>query len=90
MFKKILPHTILAILSVAGCSKAENATPAIVSSPPLSQPDMAKPTSEDELAKIRELMEKDEARKTAAEQKSREFGEGMKKGGAEPIRELKY
>lgn len=88
--KKTLLLAPLVALVLFGCSKTEEPAPAGVTSPASSQPDSTKPTRDEDLARIRQLMEQDESRKTAAEQSSREFGAGVQKGGAAPIRQLKY
>ena len=89
MKKTFLLVPLVAIILI-GCSKTEDPAPAGAGSPSSSQTVPAKPARDEDLARMRELMEKEESRKTAAEQSSREFGAGVKKGGAAPIRELKY
>jgi len=88
--KKTLLLAPLVVLVLIGCSKTEDPAPAGVESPASSQSAPAKSVRNEDLARMRELMEIEESRKTAAEQSSREFGAGVKKGGAAPIRELKY
>lgn len=89
MKKTFLLAPLIALVLV-GCSKTEDPKTGDVAPSETSQSDATKPTRDEDLARIRELMEKDESRKTAAEQSSREFGAGVQKGGAAPIRELKY
>jgi hypothetical protein len=43
-----------------------------------------------DLARIREIKEKEEAERTAAKQTDEQFKRGLKEGGSQPLRELKY
>jgi hypothetical protein len=85
----------LLILALSGCNKpAQPGTPADTSA--AGQGAAAVPTSpasneksSEDLAKIRAIKEKEEARTKAANQSNNEFAEGLRKGGAAPIREIK-
>ena len=43
-----------------------------------------------DLARLRELAEKDDAEKSAVKKSEKEFFEGVKEGGAKPLQGLKY
>jgi predicted small lipoprotein YifL len=46
--------------------------------------------SQGDLAKMRQLMEKEAAEREAAKKRSKSMDDAMKEGGARPIRDLKY
>ncbi len=86
-----MKHTSIALaiaatatLLLTACDKTEQATQP-TATPPVTPKDSLDTKSKDDLARIRELMEKEEARKQAQEAKSKELGESLVKGARAPV-----
>jgi hypothetical protein len=79
-----LAIAVTAAILMTACSKTEQGTQPAANAPanPASAPDAK---NKDDLARIRELMEKEEARKVAEEAKSKSIQQQISDGGKAPI-----
>ena len=82
--KKSLAITVTTIALLAACSKQEQSAAPASGTPPLSASGL-EDKSKDDLARIRELMEKDEARKQEQEAKSKSLQQQISRGGKAPL-----
>ena len=98
-----LRHQLLALISglllaLSGCSKHDDPSKLSPSSLPAgNQKQSTAPHSQqssdkqsEDLARIREIMEKQEAEKQAAIEADRKWKENVKKGAAAPLKEYKF
>jgi hypothetical protein len=79
-----LAIAVTAAILMNACSKTEQGTQPAANAPakPASAPDTK---NKDDLARIRELMEKEEARKQAQEARAKSLQEQMKDGSRAPV-----
>jgi PBP1b-binding outer membrane lipoprotein LpoB len=79
-----LAAIVIAAVILAACGKKEEAAPPAATAPavPASAPESK---NKDDLARIRELMEKEEARKVAQEAKDKKHANSRIEGAAAPI-----
>lgn len=73
-----------ATLLLPSCGKTEQATQPTATTP-VTPKDSLDTKSKDDLARIRELMEKDEVRKQAQEVKDKRLAESQKAGNSAPL-----
>jgi hypothetical protein len=86
---------ILLLFALAGCNKpvppgnAQDSSAASQSSATTPGTPSSSDKSSEDLAKIRAIKEQEEARAKASNQSTQEYADGVRKGAAAPIREIK-
>lgn len=77
--------TVSATILLTGCGKTEQAAPPTTTNIPSKPADDLGSKSKDDLARIRELMEKDEARRKEQEAESRRLSKEAAAGARKPL-----